>query len=95
MRACGSGAQTQPGEAQMRHGTGDRKTAGDLCPCDCHVGSGAESPQDSVCHFALAYITDGYFPAQGKMDHCSVNINQQLLQIMRSDGFHEAMEENQ
>ena len=59
----------------MRHGTDYGKTAGNRCSCDCHVRSGAESPQDPVRHFAFAYISTGYFSAQGKMDHCSVNIN--------------------
>ncbi|MDD7510482.1 MAG: hypothetical protein PUK11_06905, partial [Oscillibacter sp.] len=44
------------------------------CPCDCYVRSGAESSQDSVRHFAFAYISAGYFHARGKMGYCSVDI---------------------
>lgn len=67
MRACGSGAQVQPGETQMRHGTGHRKAAGNRRPCDCHVRSGAESPQDSVRHFTDACVSDGSFLASEKL----------------------------
>lgn len=58
----------------MRHGAGDRKTAGNRCPCDCYVRFGAESPQDSVRLFEAAYISAGYFRARRKMGYCSVAI---------------------
>ena len=75
VRACGSRAQVQSGKAQMWHGTGHRKAAGDHCPCNCYVRSGSESPQDPVRLFHAIHISDGHSLATGKMGHCSVNIN--------------------
>ena len=59
----------------MRYGAGRGKTAGDRCPCDCHVRSGAESPQDSVRHFEAIHISVGRSLAAEKVGLCSVNIN--------------------
>ena len=75
MRTGRSGAQVQSGEAQMRHGTGHRKAAGDRCPCNCHVRFSAESPQDSVRPFEAIHLSGGCFLTEEKMDHCSVSMN--------------------
>ena len=40
----------------MWHGAGHCKAAGDCSPCDRHVRSGAESPQDSARSFELSLI---------------------------------------
>ena len=43
---------------------------------DCHVHSGAESPQDSAR--PSAYISAGYFPAEGKMGRNLVDIHRKI-----------------
>lgn len=73
MPTRGSRAQVQSGQAQMRHGAGYRQTAGNRRPCDCYVGSGAESAQDSVRPFAPAMYLLGVFLPQ-KNGYCSVDI---------------------
>ena len=74
MRARGSGAQIQSGEAKMWHGAGHRKAAGDCGPCDRHVRSGAESPQDSARSFENARISSGDSGSEQKLGTCSVSI---------------------
>ncbi len=74
VRACGSGAQLQFCEAQMRHGSGHCKAAGDCGPCDRRVRSGAESPQDSVRPFENAHIASGDSGSEEKLGACSVDI---------------------
>ena len=74
MRARGSGAQIQSGEAKMWHGDGHRKAAGDCGPCDRHVRSGTESPQDSVRSFENAHIFSGDSRSEEKLGTCSVDI---------------------
>ena len=69
----------QSGQAQMRHGGGSRQTAPNRLLCDCHVGSDAESAQDSVCPFAAACISDGCFLTVCKMGNCSVDIKVELF----------------
>lgn len=78
MRPRESGVRLQLGKAQMRHGTGHRKTAGGHCPCNCHVCFGAESTQDFVRPFAVACVSLDCFYAAGKICHCSVDINYAL-----------------
>lgn len=75
MRARGSGAQIQSGEAKMWHGAGHRKAAGDCGPCDRHVRSGAESPQDSARSFENARISSGDSGSEQKLGTCSVDVN--------------------
>ena len=74
MRACGSGAQIQSGEAKMWHGAGYRKAAGDCGPSDRHVRSGAESPQDSARPFENTHISSGDSRSEQKLGTCSVDI---------------------
>ena len=75
MRARGSGAQIQSGEAKIWHGAGHRKATGDCGPCDRHVRSGAESLQDSVRPFENARISSGDSGSEEKLGTCSVDIN--------------------
>ena len=59
----------------MRHGAGHRKAAGDCGPCDRHVRSGAESPQDSARPFENAHLSSGDSGSEQKLGTCSVDIN--------------------
>lgn len=58
----------------MWHGAGHRKAAGDCGPCDRHVRSGAESPQDSARSFENARISSGDSRSEQKLGACSVDI---------------------
>ena len=58
----------------MWHGASHRKAAGDCGPCDRHVRSGAESPQDSARSFENARISSGDSGSEQKLGTCSVNI---------------------
>ena len=58
----------------MWHRAGHCKAAGDCSPCDRHVRSGAESPQDSVRPFENAHISSGDSRSEQKLGTCSVNI---------------------
>ena len=58
----------------MWHGAGHCKAAGDCGPCDRHVRSGAESPQDSARSFESARISSGDSGSEQKLGTCSVDI---------------------
>ena len=89
MRARGSGAQIQSGETQMWHRAGHRKAAGDCGPCDRHVRSGAESPQDSARSFENARISSGDSRSEQKLGTCSVDISYCAEHLLRRFGGRE------
>ena len=59
----------------MWHGAGHRKAAGDCGPCDRHVRSGAESPQDSARPFKNAHMSSRDSRSEEKLGTCSVDIS--------------------
>ena len=71
----------------MRHGAGHRKAAGDCGPCDRHVRSGAESPQDSARPFENAHLSSGDSGPEQKLGTCSVDIRlKQKIKVEKPEG---------
>ena len=74
MRTGRGRALLQPGKTQMRHGPGNSEAAGDSEACDCHVDSGAESPEDSARRFAALASAVRLVLSVAENGICSVDI---------------------